>query len=109
MTFSRRQFLVAAGLAPMAATMATQAAAATHNVTIQGFQFSPQNLTISRGDTVRFTNADSASHTATSASAGLDTGRLRRNESGDLTFETAGTFAYVCAYHGAMRGTITVT
>ncbi len=108
-TLSRRQFVALSMLAPVAMATATKAQAATHEVSIQGMAFSPASLTIAAGDSVRFTNMDGAPHTATSASAGLDTGRLRRNDSATLTFATAGSFAYICAIHPSMRGTITVT
>jgi len=109
MTISRRQFLVAAGAAPLAAGVATTASATTHQVTIQGFAYSPSSLTISAGDEVTFTNNDNAPHTATIASANLDTGRLANGESASLTFDTAGTHAYVCRFHPSMRGTIIVS
>jgi len=109
MSLTRRQLLVGMGALPLAAGLATTASAATHEVRIQGFAFSPRNLTIAAGDTVRFTNSESAAHTATSASAGLDTGVLGRGESAELTFDTAGTFNYVCRFHSSMRGSITVT
>lgn len=109
MSLTRRQVLAAAAVLPVAASLATTATAATHDVTIQGFAFSPDRLTIAAGDTVRFTNRDSAPHTATVANNGPDTGRLNAGATGELTFAAAGTFAYACAFHGNMRGTIIVT
>lgn len=108
MNISRRNLLAGMGTLPLAAGLATSASAATHEVAIQGFAFVPANLSIAVGDTVRFTNADNAPHTATSASAGLDTGRLGRGDSAELTFDTAGTFNYLCRFHPAMTGAITV-
>lgn len=110
---SRRKILILSASAPLALALASTAragsGATTHDVTIQGMAFVPANLTIAVGDTVRFTNLDGAPHTATSTAAGLDTGRLSRGQVGELTFANAGTFPYVCAIHGSMRGTITVT
>ena len=63
-------------------------------------------LTVKAGTTVTFMNEDGAPHTATGD--GWDTGRLNRGDSKDVTFDTAGTFAYVCAIHPSMKGTITV-
>lgn len=108
MALTRRQFLAASALVPATVGFATAASATTHDVTIQGMAFTPDSLTISAGDTVRFTNMDGAPHTATSATAGLDTGRLRRGDTAELTFSTAGTFPYVCAIHASMHGTVIV-
>lgn len=106
--FSRRSFLITAAAAPVALA-ALPAAAATQDVTIQGMAFAPQTLTIAAGDTVRWTNQDGAPHTATFQSAGMDTGRLNRGNSGELTFAQAGTYDYICAIHPSMRGRIVVT
>ncbi|WP_323036693.1 cupredoxin domain-containing protein [Pararhodobacter sp.] len=108
MALTRRQFLASAALVPATVGFATAASATTHDVTIQGMAFSPSSLTIAVGDTVRFTNLDSAPHTATAASAGLETGRLGRGDSAEHTFAAAGTVAYVCSIHRAMQGTIVV-
>ncbi|PVH27975.1 cupredoxin domain-containing protein [Pararhodobacter oceanensis] len=110
MPLSRRQFLLAASIAPFSAGLATSAnATTTHEVSIEGFAFSPASLSIAAGDTVTFTNNDAAPHTATAQSAGLDTGTLNSGDSESLTFNTPGTFAYRCRFHPAMRGTVTVT
>lgn len=96
------------GLAAVAATgLATlPARAASHTVTIKGFAFDPANLSIARGDTVDFTNMDSAPHTASGAD--FDTGTLKKGATGSVTFKSAGSFDYHCKFHGSMKGTITV-
>jgi plastocyanin len=60
-----------------------------------------------RGDTVVWTNADVVPHTATLAQ-GWDTGQIGANASGRIVAGQAGTYAYVCAYHPTMRGTLIV-
>ncbi len=107
---TRRSFLVTAAAAPAAlAALPALASAATHQVAIQGMAFAPATLNIARGDTVRWTNADNAPHTATFAGAGMATPRLGRGESGELTFDAAGSFDYACAIHPGMRGRIVVS
>ena len=86
---------------------AVPAFAADHTVTIEGMKFSPPALSIAVGDTVTFVNQDSAPHTAT-AEGTFDTGRLSQGQSDQVTFDAAGSFAYVCTVHPAMKGTITV-
>jgi plastocyanin len=86
----------------------TADAQTTHAVTIQNFAFSPASLTINVGDTVTWTNMDSATHTATATDGSFDTGNIAQGESGSITFDTAGTFNYICSIHPNMTGTIVV-
>lgn len=111
MNLDRRSLLLGMGTLPLAAGLAGTARAAILEVEIRGFAYVPENLTISAGDTVRFTNFDSAPHTATATSgdAALDTGRLNRGGVGELTFDTPGTYPYFCIFHPSMTATITVT
>jgi plastocyanin len=83
-------------------------AAASGGVTIQGFAFHPGSITVSVGDTVTWTNQDSADHTATASDGSFDTGTLGRGRSGSHTFSSAGTFSYICSIHPNMHGTVVV-
>lgn len=103
---TRRHLLIAAAASPV--LVATAAHAATHEVVIQNHRFTPANLTVARGDTVVFVNRDGAPHTATQQPNGFDTGRLGRDQSGQVAFSRAGQYEYVCAFHPSMRGSITV-
>lgn len=107
-----RMALTAAAAVPVLATTAraaSHAAHTTHAVSIAGFAFSPANLTIAAGDSVVFTNQDSAPHTATADNGAFDTGRLSNGQSATLTFNSAGSFSYFCAIHPNMKGSITIT
>ena len=92
-----------AGLAVLAGTV--QAASAA--VAIDGFRFLPQSVTVNVGETVTWTDRDAAQHTATSPGA-FDTGVLAMGQSRTIQMNTAGTFDYRCAIHGAMTGTVRV-
>src|SRR5207237_1173288 len=82
--------------------------AATSSVTIQNFAYSPTPLTIRAGDTVTWTNRDSAQHSAF-FNDGFKTPALSQGQSASLLFSTAGTFSYICGIHGAaMKGTVVV-
>ena len=84
-------------------------AARTIDVTIQNFIYSPDPITIDPGDTVRWTNLDTAQHSAVSVKEGFISAVIGQNQSASVTFNDAGTFAYVCAVHGAsMKGTVIV-
>ena len=91
---------LAVGLAPGTAS------AADESVSIEGFAFSPATVTITEGDTVTWSNADGVAHTATGD--GFDTERLDPGQDASITFSTAGTFAYLCAIHPQMTGTVVV-
>ena len=100
------------GLAALASAPALLAAtrparAATHEVIIERFKYSPAELTVAVGDTITFTNLDGAPHTATAVDGSFDTGRLNRNRSGSITVDAAGEFPYICTFHPNMKGTIT--
>ena len=84
------------------------ALAATSAVNIQGSAFVPPTTTVHVGDTVTWTNRDAFSHTSTSDTGVWDTGVIRAAASGSFTFTAAGTFAYHCAIHSFMHGTIVV-
>ena len=78
----------------------------TIEVSINDFAFNPESVTISAGDTVRWTNLDSETHTATSSA--FDSGTLQEGESYEFMFTDAGTYEYYCSIHPSMQGTVIV-
>jgi plastocyanin len=92
----------------------TAAPAATVEVTIGDFFFTPTPLTINPGDTVRWTNTGSLAHTSTSGTGCTPDGSwnsatLSSGESFSHLFATPGTFPYYCSFHcSSMAGSITV-
>jgi plastocyanin len=95
-------------LAGMSAAVAGPLAA-TSTVNIQNFAFAPASVTINAGDSVRWTNLDGVQHSARSVNDSFNTGTLSLGQSATVTFNTAGTFDYVCGIHGAsMSGTVIV-
>ena len=82
----------------------------THSIDISGFSFAPSALTVEVGDTVTWTNFDSATHTVTfNGSPSLSSGGLQEGDTHSVTFDSVGTYAYGCSPHASMQGTITVT
>lgn len=77
-------------------------------VDIASFKFMPANLVVAKGATVTFVNKDKAPHTATAEDGSFDTKRLNKAQKGDITFDKAGTFSYICEYHRFMEAKITV-
>jgi glucose/arabinose dehydrogenase/plastocyanin len=96
------------GLLTVALSVAGPAHAATHNVSIVGFAFSPREITIEVGDTVIWTEKDGAFHTTTSDTGVWDSGTLELNETFPFTFNTAGDYPYHCTPHPGMTGTVIV-
>ena len=61
------------------------------------------------GQTIRFSNLDGAAHTASANGNAFDSGTIFGGQSADVVIDRPGTFAYFCAFHGGMTGSITVT
>lgn len=78
------------------------------NVSIDDFAFSPESVTISAGDTVRWTDRDSASHTVTSDDGAFASSSALNNATYEVTFDEPGTYAYHCSPHPFITGTIIV-
>jgi plastocyanin len=78
---------------------------------IVGFEL--EDLSVTVGQTVRWTNQDAAPHTATSGTGSpsgvFDSGTLSQGGSYEYTFSQAGSFPYYCKIHPDMTGTVTVT
>lgn len=83
-------------------------AAGDPDLRIQGFNYVPPSLTVARGETVVVQNVDSAPHTVTGN--GFDTGEIAGGAMGSFVAPAApGQYDFFCAYHSAMRGTLTVS
>ena len=90
---------------------------ATYTVTQSGFVFSPKDITISEGDTVKW-QWTNGTHTVTSGTGGLDpdAGKLfdaiisTSNPTFEYVFTSPGVVPYFCRPHEAfgMKGTVTV-
>jgi plastocyanin len=82
-------------------------AAAGGTVKMAGLAFAPGTLTVARGATVVFDNDDTAPHTVTARSGGVDSGVLDPGRQFSLT-ATEG-FDYFCTIHPSMTAKIVVT
>ena len=77
-------------------------------VHIKNFAFSPARLRIATGQSVRFVNDDQDAHTVTAGNGAFSSGGLDTGDTWTQTFTKAGTYAYICALHPYMHGTIIV-
>jgi plastocyanin len=95
--------LLLAAAAPAAAQ--TPPPAVVH---IANFAFTPKTLTIASGQTVTFVNDDGEPHTATAVDKSFDSAGLDLHDTWRHAFPKPGTYAYYCAMHPYMKGTIVV-
>jgi Plastocyanin len=91
---------------PTNGTPAMTTESMTVEVSIQNFAFNPQSVTISSGDTVKWTNFDSVSHTV--AGADFVSDALKNGDSFSHTFTETGTYNYHCSIHPSMTGMVIV-
>ena len=98
-------------VATTSTSSSTMSAQSENAVTIKGYAFSPETLTVKKGTTVTWTNQDLASHTITADTA-LATAPASqlfgKGEQYSYTFSAPGTFAYHCEPHPYMKATIIV-
>lgn len=101
-----------AAQAPAAAAADMKAAAAPdHQVDIMGYKFGDgKQLVVEVGQTVQWTNHDSAPHTVTTTKApvAFDSGTLKQGDSWSYTFTKVGTYEYYCAVHPDMVSSVKV-
>ena len=90
-------------------TPAPGASGATADIAIQGFAFSPADITVKAGTEVRWTNKDTADHTVAGDDGSWASGGMAKGDSYSRVFDTVGTFTYKCGIHPSMKGTITVS
>jgi plastocyanin len=78
-------------------------------VDIANFAYTPATLEVHVGDTVTWTNNDSAPHTVTSSDGSIQSGTMEQGASFSFTFTTPGTFDYHCEFHASMVGQVVVS
>ena len=90
------------------APLVRSARRAPNRATIEGFAYRPATLTVNRGSTVRWANADGAPHTVTAANGSFSSPPLRKGSAYARRFVRSGRFAYICALHPQMKGVVVV-
>jgi plastocyanin len=91
---------------PANETSATASSGKIVDVSIQSFAFEPNSVKISVGDTVKWTNLDSAPHTIKGADFKSES--LNKDDSFSYTFTKTGTYDYECSIHPSMKGVVIV-
>lgn len=101
--------LLAAGLAVVVSSGGAQAA--PKEIAIEQFAFAPAAVTVAAGDTVQWTNNDTAPHTVTitSGPTKFSSPTLQKGDTFSFTFDEPGTYSYYCAIHPDMKAAVTVS
>jgi plastocyanin len=98
-------------LAAVVALSSGQASTADATVTvhIKNFAYSPATITVPAGTVVRFVNDDGEAHTVTATDRSFDSAGLDTGDAWKFAFAKPGRYAYFCAMHPYMKGTVVVT
>ena len=107
-----RALVVALLLGPVIGALlafgAVAAQDATNVITIDNFTFSPKELTVAVGTTVKWVNHDDIPHTVVEKKTTFRSKALDTDDSYSFTFTSAGAFDYFCGLHPHMVGQIIV-
>jgi plastocyanin len=101
-------------IAPAAASSTSgrgsaQGDADTDDVRIAGFAFAPKTVTAKVGQKVKWEHQDAGvTHKITALDGTFRSGDLQEGDEFSHVFRAAGSFAYRCAIHPDMRGTVRI-
>ena len=84
------------------------AAPAGNKVSIAGFAFGPDAITVKAGGSITWSNDDGSPHTVTFRDGSQSSGSVSPGQTFTRAFDKAGTFDYFCSFHPYMTGTVTV-
>lgn len=80
----------------------------THTVTIEALSYSPQTLTVRRGDRITWINKDPIPHTVTATNGAFDSHTIAPDHSWTYVAGKMGMYAYKCTFHVTMKGRLEV-
>jgi len=107
-----RGLVVALLLGPVVGAMLAFGAVAAQDtsdvITIDNFTFTPKELTVAVGTTVKWVNHDDIPHTVVEKKTTFRSKALDTDDSYSFTFTSAGTFDYFCGLHPHMVGQVIV-
>jgi Plastocyanin len=102
----RREIVILMVLFTIFLTVGCAGKGKTVDVKIQNSAFNPESITISSGDTVKWTNMDSGTHTVVGPD--FSSGNISSGKSYEYKFTKAGTYNYHCSIDPSMKGVVTV-
>jgi plastocyanin len=93
---------------PAPASGTSTPAAESVTVYIDGMRFNPSNITVKPGTTVTWVHGSQMPHTISGNADGLRSGTLYNGQQYSHTFNTAGSYNYICGLHPSMTGNVVV-
>jgi plastocyanin len=90
------------------AVAAVEAQDTTNAIIIDNFTFTPPEITVAVGTTVKWVNHDDIPHSVVNKDKVFRSKALDTDDAFSYTFATAGTFEYFCGLHPHMTGKIIV-
>lgn len=93
---------------PDASTASLPDASADIRVSIEGFMFQPNDITVGPGASITWVNDESVTHNVFTADGLFASDDLDQGDSYTVTVDDPVTIDYYCGIHQFMRGTITV-
>jgi plastocyanin len=107
-----RAVIVAMLIGPIVGAMLAAASVAAQDtanvITIHNFTFTPPELTVAVGTTVKWVNHDDIPHVVVNKDKVFRSKALDTDDSYSFTFASAGTFDYFCGLHPHMVGKVIV-
>lgn len=105
--------ILAASLVAVAVAYLLPASLNQTTITIAGYEYQPENISIKEGTTIRWINYDLVQHDVISGVPGIKEDLfaaplLAYGQGMSFTFEDAGEFRYFCGIHPYMTGMIIV-
>jgi plastocyanin len=91
------------------APLAKQRSTADNEVLIEGFAFRPRSIEAVGGTKIVWTNDDPEQHTVTAEGGVFGSEPFGQRGTFSFTFDRPGEYAYFCAIHPTMKGTVRVT
>ena len=76
--------------------------------TIRNLAFTPARIEVEVGTTIEWRNEDQVDHTVTAIQGAWDSGIIAPGTTWQRTFDTPGTFEFICTPHPFMKGVIVV-
>lgn len=70
-----------------------------HTIVMDGTAFSPDTLTVKRGDTVVWVNKDPFPHTVTAVDGAFDSKSIDAGKSWKYIAKKPGEYRYICTFH----------
>jgi plastocyanin len=80
----------------------------THVLEIRNSQFTPAEITVNVGDTIKWINHDIVPHTATADDKSWDSKLIGSGEEWELIVERNMFTTYFCTFHPGMKATIRI-